>query len=362
MSTAISGANIGFSGLAQIIARSGQVKARFDALTQQASSGFIAQSFSGLGPDAGVALSLGPEINGLKTAQKNIDTAGGTAAVTQTAMTRIQAIAADLVAQLPYLNGLSPERIDTTAANARAALTEVAGLLNSQFNGAYVFSGQDTANPPVPAPDQITSSPFYTQIATAVGGLGSNGAAATAASTLAIATSNTAGTTPFSAYLSQPASAIALPSVALGNGHAQPLGILANANTNGVSTGVSTTGSGMRDLMRALATIGALSSTQTNDVGFGALITDTQTSLSGAIASLASDAGALGLRQSNLKATQTTLGDTTLALTGQLAAAEDTDMTKTLSELTAIQTQLQASYRLISTSSSMSLVNFLPAG
>jgi hypothetical protein len=36
-------------------------------------------------------------------------------------------------------------------------------------------------------------------------------------------------------------------------------------------------------------------------------------------------------------------------------------MASTLSQLTATQTQLQASYRLISGATSLSLVNFLPA-
>ena len=44
-----------------------------------------------------------------------------------------------------------------------------------------------------------------------------------------------------------------------------------------------------------------------------------------------------------------------------LSAVQEVDMATTLSNLTATQTQLQASYRLISAANSLSLVSFLPA-
>ena len=93
-------------------------------------------------------------------------------------------------------------------------------MLDSKDGDTYVFAGQDSGNPPVPNPDQIGSSGFATQIAAAVGGLATTGAAATTASALAIASSNAAGTSPFSAALSQPQAAVnALrPSVSTGEG------------------------------------------------------------------------------------------------------------------------------------------------
>ncbi len=56
-------------------------------------------------------------------------------------------------------------------------------MLDTKNGDVYVFGGQDSANPPVPAPDDILSSGFYTQINTAVSALSTNGAAATAAAT-----------------------------------------------------------------------------------------------------------------------------------------------------------------------------------
>ena len=77
----------------------------------------------------------------------------------------------------------------------------------------------------------------------------------------------------------------------------------------------------MRDVLRALATIGSLSSSQVNDAGFQDLVQDTRTSLSGAISAMAQDAGVLGNMQSSLTATQTQLADTQTALTAQVSSA-----------------------------------------
>ena len=138
--------------------------------------------------------------------------------VTQTAMTQIQQIAATFVADIPNLNGLESTEVDSVAAQANAALQQVADLLDTQDGSSYVFGGQDSANPPVPSPDNILTSGFYTQINAAVAGLSTNGASATTAATLAIASSNATGTSPFSAYMSQPASAISAPVVQTGEG------------------------------------------------------------------------------------------------------------------------------------------------
>jgi flagellar hook-associated protein 3 FlgL len=349
----------GYPGLAQVLAGLTQTRKHLDTLTQQAASGFVSDTYAGLNGAAPVALSLSPRIDSLQASQNNIDAASGPAQVTQIAMTRIQAITANLVSQLPSLNGLSSTAVDTVAASARDALSQVANLLNSQYGDVYVFAGQDSSNPPVPNADQIGSSAFFTQISAAVGGLSVNGAASTAATTLAIAGSG--GTSPFSTYLSQPVTSLSTASVATGDGQSQSIGLLASGNTSALSTGTSTTGSYMRDLMRALATVGSMSSSQMNDPGFAALVEDTRASVTDATSAMSTDVGILGQQQSNLTTMKSTLNDTMIAMTGQLTSAQNVDMARTLSELTLTQTQLQASYQLIATTSGLSLAKFLPA-
>jgi flagellar hook-associated protein 3 FlgL len=279
--------------------------------------------------------------------------------VAQTAMTQIQQIASSVYAQLPNLNGLNPSEVDSIATQARDALQQVAGLLNAQDGGVYVFSGQDTANPPVPDPSGILSSGFMTQIGAAVANLGSAGAAATATAVQQVASLTSPGSSPFSAYLSN--ASVSLPRVQTGPNQTEPYGFLATANTASPSTGTYSTGSYMRDLMGALATIGSLSSSQINLSGFQALVQETTTTLQGAIGSMAEDAGIVGNRQTALTALQSNLSATQTALTSQVSNVQDADMAKTLSSLTTVQTQLEASYQVIANLGTLSLAKFLPA-
>ena len=351
----------GFGILPTLIANSSSVHRRLDTLTEQASTSLAADTYAGLGGQASTSIDLAQQLGALQTYQRNIGQATASMTVTQTAMTEIQKIASRFASGLPNLNGLNPSEIDSVAGTANAALQEVAQLLNTKDGNKYVFGGQDSENPPVSSADDILSSGFYTQINAAVAGLSANGPSTTAASTLAIARSNAAGTSPFSAYMSQSGLDPSPPQVQIGPGLTTPAGLLASANSVAISSGSSTTGSYMRDLMRALATLGSMSSKQAGDSGFGALVSDVGTSLTGAISAMAVDVGIFGNKQASLTATQARMSDSVAAISSQLSSIQNVDMATVLSQLTATQTQLEASYRLISQTHSLSLVNFISA-
>ncbi len=354
--TAATGSDYGV--LNRLVADSASVRQRLDTLSQQASTGRIAETYAGLGAGARTSLDLRPLIAHQQAWQNGIDTATGQMSVAQTAVTQVQQIASNLVSQLNNLNGLNAEAVDTIAASARQALRQVAGLLDTKDGDVYVFAGQDSGNPPVPDPDHITSSGFFTQVGAAVAGLGSSAATVTSA-TLAIASSNATGTSPFSTALSQPAGSIPVATVETGEGQRTQVGLLASANSFAISTGTSTTGSYMRDVLRALATVGSLSSSQLNAGGFDDLVQDVRTSLNGAISAMSDEAGVLGNAQTGLANTKSQLGDMSTAFTNQVSSAEDVDMAATLSRISLTQTQLQASYQLIAGMQNLSLVKYL---
>ncbi|HUB45214.1 MAG TPA: flagellin [Acetobacteraceae bacterium] len=347
--------------MSSLISDATSIKQKLDQLTNQISSGLVSNTYAGLGAGASVSLDLNPQIANLQTWQNNINTATGTMQVTQTAMTQLQQIASNFLSQTGNLEGSNASEVDTIAASAQQALVQVADLLDTQDGNTYVFAGTDSANPPVPDPDSILSSGFYTQIAAQVQALGTQGAAATIANTLSIAGSNTVGTTPFSTYLSQPASSLQAPTIQTGQGQTATVGLLASANSFVTSQGSSTTGSYTRDLMRALATLGSLSSTQVTDAGFQTVVQDTNASLTGAISAMAEDAGVLGNTQTALTASQTTMQDTATALTTQVGNVQDVDVAQAMTNLSLVQTQLSASYQVIASMSGLSLAKFLPA-
>lgn len=53
------------------------------------------------------------------------------------------------------------------------------------------------------------------------------------------------------------------------------------------------------------------------------------------------------------------LAETQTALTAQVSGAEDVDLAATLTKVSALQTQLQASYKLMSEVKGMSLAQYL---
>jgi len=354
----------GYGARGNLLANAAQVREQLDTLTRQAGNGRVADTFAGLGAAAGTTLSLRPVLTRIETWQDNAASVEGRMDVAQASLAQISAIASSFRARTADLNGLSSAMVDSVAAGARDALRQVAGALNARHGDQYVFAGQDSANAPLPQGEAILASGFVTQIATAVAGLGVNGAAATIAATMVTASSNAVGTSPFSTALSQPAAALAgLQAAApVGDRLTVPVGILASANSDAVSSGSATTGSYMRDVLRSLATLGALDSSQMNDAGFAELVADVRTSLEGAITALNVDAGVMGDRQATIREGRAHLDGMATVLQGQIAQVEDVDMAEVLSQLALTQTRLQASYQLLAGLQSLSLVKFLPAG
>lgn len=351
----------GSGALQRAIYDSSQVKSRLDTLTRQAADGLVSDSYAGLGAASSQSLQLGPVLAHQKAWQSNIDAANARADVAQSALKQISSIASNFLAQANNLNGLDPSAIDSIAASARDALKQVANLLDTQDGTTFVFAGQDSGNAPVPNPDGILSSGFLTQISQAVGGLAANGAPATIATTLAIGQSNAAGTSPFSAALSQPADVLNAqrPIVQIGEGQHIPIGIVASANSDIASSGTSTTGSYTRDILRGLATLGSLSSAQANTPGFADVVQDVQIGLRGAVSALNGDAGVLGDRQSRLTDVKTTLDSSQTALQTQASNIQEVDMATTLASLSQTQTQLQESYQIIAALQGLSLSKYL---
>ena len=333
------------SPLATLTLNAALQREQLNTVTEQSSSGLVSQSYAGLGANARVSVDLRPQIAHATAYSSNIDAAAGRLGTTQTALSQIAAIADTFNADLQKVDGINSQEVDGVAANARAALQQVAGLLNSKYGDVYVFAGQDSSTPPVSDANGILSSSFFTGIQSAVSNLQANGGAATAAATLAVASPVTQSG--------------AVPTVEAGPGERIQAGVLASSNTLATSTGASTTGSYIHDLLRSLATIGSLSSGQSGSVEFHALVADTRTSLGGAITAMATESGALGDIQSNLSARQTSLSAARTTLTAQVSSVEDVDMAATFTKLSSLQTQLQASYQLIAGVKSLTLANIL---
>ena len=340
--------------LGQLITDNQQVQNRLTQLTTQSASGYISNDFGGLGAGAAPALDLTAEISANTSLASGIQASNGALGVTQTAMQQIGSIASSFLTQL---NGPGASNVSLLSANAQAAMTQLGQLLDTQNGNSYVFAGQDAANPPVANPSALPTSGLATQIQTAVAGLATNGVAATMTAIQSIASSNAAGTTPFSANLS--AGVVPSSTAVIGTGETVATGILATTNLSGPSTAAYTTGSATRDLFASLATIAALPSTTANTTAYNGLVSAVRGLLQGVVTTNSNDQGILGIQQNQITAAGSLLTDTNTALQTQLTSLENVNMAATISNLNQAQTQLQASYRLIANTSSLSLASYI---
>lgn len=348
-----------YGPMTQIIENSSATLQQLDQFTEQASTGLVAQTYAGLGPGAAqTVLSVSPQISSANAQISEISAATGPMSVQQDALTQISAITSGVVAQLSSLGTLGASGASAVIDNAQSALQQVAELLDTQDGDSYVFGGQDSGQAPVPDPQAIASSGFFTQIQSAIAGLPSNGAAATSAAILGIAGSNAAGTTPFAAGLG---ASPGLPSVTLANGQQVTTGIAANSNAFVTSAGAGTTSTGsyMRDILAGLASIAALTPSQIGTGNFSTFLQSTQSSLQNANDKLNDDAGVLGNLQTQLTTQSSNLQTTVTALTTQVSNADSVNTAATLSQLSSVQTALESSYQIIASMKTLNLAYYL---
>jgi flagellar hook-associated protein 3 FlgL len=146
-----------------------------------------------------------------------------------------------------------------------------------------------------------------------------------------------------------------------GDGTSVQVGVLADQNSNAISagTGTTSTGSYIRDIFLGLSALGALSGDNPGDPQVQSLLTGLHTTLSNADDALNTDIGALGVRQDTVDSAQSELKNVSVALTTSLGNAQDADETAVATELSTAQTQLQASYSIVSALHTLTLVTYL---
>jgi len=268
--------------------------------------------------------------------------------MTGAALQQLSDIAASFATQTINMSAQTSPAVDSIAVQARLALQQVQVLLNSQSGGQYLFAGQDSANSPVPDAELAA---FVAAVQAPIPGLTALNAPATSAATLAAANA-----TPLTSATLGTARSV----VEAGDGMDLPSGVIAGQNAYAVQTGANSTGSYVKDLVRGLASLAAMNSGQTTlGGGFVSLVTDIGAQLKGVVAAAGTEIAGIGQQQQVLTAQQNSLSDTATALTSQLSSVEDVDMAATATALSQVQTQLEASYKLISSLRSLSLASYL---
>lgn len=156
------------------------LRARLDNFTRQATSGLKAERIGDLASEIPRAVSLRGEINRRELYGKAMDHALGSTTVMQGSLHRLNEIAREFRTKAATrINAGDPGSLMTVQGDARAALTEVAHLLNTRHAGEFLFGGSDLGRPPIPDPEGLATGQMAQDIATEVAALPSQGVAAT---------------------------------------------------------------------------------------------------------------------------------------------------------------------------------------
>lgn len=337
-----------------------ELRVRLDATDQRIGSGYRARTLSELGADALVSIDNRRVIGTLESFMKTIEQARPRLEVTLSALDRVGALARQGVEAVMRQFGAHPPPLSMVAADAARMLRELQSVMNEAIGGQYLFNGRASQNPPMPG--DILASGAFAQIQTQMNGLTPGSAGAVIAATVAAASSDAAGVTPFDAYISTPPGLTEPPITASVDVNLSlRIGLKANANADAISTAPNTTGSFVRDIFRGLSILASVTEAQRNAApqDFAEILEDVRRTLDDAFRASQQEAGHFGRISANLDAIRQrheALRDT---LKGAVARVEDADIAAESARRALLDTQLQAVYRLLVARRELNLANFL---
>jgi flagellar hook-associated protein 3 FlgL len=384
----------------------------------QVATGKKTDVYSGLRSDARTSISLNNTQATIQTYKQTIATTRARMDTMQTVLQRISDICVEVRNTALQVQGAEATATGATSAAlkslAQNRLKEITTLLNTEVDGRHLFGGLKIATSPMIDPGSIgaTGTPLdtvagaapamtnsvasgqarYVQIAGATNT--ANGAIAAAATVIPLNSAPNgivAGTqlkfagqaTTYTVASVGPGNQVTLtaPLVA-GVASGETINFLGQVdeNTPGFYYQGDTTGAqvsariddgfdlqyGIRGddpsfatIMGALYALATSDLTTTTDAGYRELARMSMNDLDNGFDQLQEQIGVLGVRQNTLDQTDTRHTDFLITVKQQITDVEDVDSAEALTRLSLLQTNLEASYKLISTTSSLSLVNFL---
>jgi len=332
-------------------------------LTGEISSGVVANPSAVMGNNAALLYQLQQQNDQQTALQTSVGLAGQRLDTIQTAMTSISSAAQSVISAAlgasPTTTGLATDSVMSgLGTQAQDAMDQILGELNTTFDGSPVFAGDDTAAPPMrnvndPAGPLATVNSILSAAVSAKGGPLSQADVANllnGPNGLASVFNNTNGT-PAQNYNQ---------AFDTSSNDGKPTTVVIGA-TQTVQYNASANQPAFQDLMYGLSMLSVLSapSTQLDDTAKSALLAQANTVLGNAQTEVTSLQGGLGVAQSQLQQVVTAQQQVATATQQQISSYEQANTYADTTQLTALQTQLQASYDLTSQISQLSLAHYL---
>ena len=132
------------------------MRAQFDDLQRQLSTGQKSATYAGLGLDRGVTISLNAQLSAIGGYDDTINNVSSRISLMNVALTRMTEIGGTVRSAIAQANTTNSATAASAAQQtAQSSLDELLGLLNTQAGDRYLFSGRATDKPAVETLDRI---------------------------------------------------------------------------------------------------------------------------------------------------------------------------------------------------------------
>lgn len=325
--------------------RIAELQGRLVQAQVQISSGKRADVYSGIGTQTVASVSLNNVKRETETYQQNVAKSGLRIATIQSALGRIEDIAAEMRATgmkaigeggLPTATGNGAVKAEATA-----RIREIIGILNTSIDGVQLFGGRATSTVPMDDPGAI-------------------GLVGTPLNDVALLN----GPFPLTNAASGDTRFTEIGNLLAGAGYyynGDPTGTLVARVDDGVDLtyGIPANHVAIREILQGLYTMATTDLSATTQDGFRRAMERATASLSDGRRDISTVIAEHGTKQSMLKELETRHEDFLTVVQIQIGEIEDVDIADAATRLSQQQTALEATYKVIASMREMSLARYL---
>ncbi|MGA3005925.1 MAG: flagellin [Acetobacteraceae bacterium] len=336
------------------------MNSQLNTLTAEASSGLKVNPAGSMGNDAALLYSLQMQADQQNTLQTTATNAGNQLDAAQDALNSIASAVQTIANASINTATTSAQGQAAVATQASSTMSQVLDLLNTQYDGNALFAGDATSTPPMQSAN-APGGPLAAVNAVLSAAVTANGGQPlTAANVQSLLTGPNGLSSIFNNTNSNPAlnynSAFY---TAPDDG--KPTQVLIGQNQS-LSYSVKGNQPAFTNLMQGLSmlTLLAAPSTQLDSTAKSAILTQATSVIGQAQNDLITQQGQLGAVQEQLQQVATAQQTAASNTTQQITKFEAADQTAVATQLSALQTQLQASYQVTADLSQLTLSHYLP--
>jgi flagellar hook-associated protein 3 FlgL len=360
----MSGRISSYSGAMQMDSLIQTMTGRLNQLVNEVASGQVANPAGAMGTSAALLYQLHTESDQQTELQTSIGLVSQRLDVVQSVMSDIGTTAqtvssAALATQANGVGTITDSATSGLAAQAQAAVQQVLGQLNTTYAGSALFNGNST-EPPMKTAD-ATGGPNATMNAILSAAVSAKGGALSA-SDIGNLVNGTNGISSVFGNTNSVAGRNYNGAFYTGSTTAQPTSVLIGANQT-VQYNTQANQPAFRDLLQGLSMLSLVGapSSQLDDSAKAELVTQGMQVLSNAHTELTGMQGTVGTIQSQMQSAITLQQSAASATQQQIAKHEQPNIAADATDISTLQTQLQAAYELTAQISQLSLTHYMPS-